>query len=105
SETLTMHTRASYCSLSFLSKLGHVSAPGISSFNLLSTWQPLHTPNVNVSGRLKNASNSARVGGWNRIDFAQPWPAPSTSPKEKPPANARPWNVLSDVRPEMISVM
>ena len=53
-------------------------------------WQPLHTPSANVSGRAKNALKSSRRREWNRIDFAQPSPAPSTSPYEKPPHTTRP---------------
>ena len=34
----------------------------------------------NTSGRAKKASNSARACGLNKIDFAHPSPAPSTSP-------------------------
>ena len=53
-------------------------------------WQPLQTPSENVSGRAKNALNASRSREWNRIDFAQPSPAPSTSPYEKPPHTTRP---------------
>lgn len=105
SEMPTIQTLASYCSDSLRSKLGHVSAPGMRSLSLERTWQPLQTPSVNVSGRLKNVANSSRVGGWNRMLLAQPWPAPRTSPKEKPPHNARPRKVASETRPDMMSVM
>ena len=53
-------------------------------------WQPLQTPSANVSGRAKNAANCSRARGLNRIDFAQPSPAPSTSPYEKPPQATSP---------------
>ena len=56
------------------------SAPGISSLSAASIWQPLHTPRVNVASRSKKAANSSRARGLNRIDLAQPSPAPSTSP-------------------------
>ena len=54
--------------------------PGSSSRRLLIIWQPLQTPSAKVSPRAKNAANSSRARALNRIDFAQPSPAPSTSP-------------------------
>ena len=57
------------------------SVPGINDFSAASIWDStLHDPSVKVSGRAKNASNCARATLLKRIDFAQPSPAPSTSP-------------------------
>ena len=44
-------------------------------------------------------------GALNRIDFAQPPPAPSTSPKEKPPQATSPRNSSSARRPSRMSDM
>ena len=43
-------------------------------------WQPLHTPSASVSARLKKAANCSASAGLNRIERAQPSPAPSVSP-------------------------
>ena len=55
-------------------------APGTIERRLLIIWQPLHTPSAKVSSRAKNAVNSPRACGLNRMLLAQPSPAPSTSP-------------------------
>jgi hypothetical protein len=78
--TLSKVTRASYCSERLRTKRGHPSVPGISSLSADSIWQPLHTPKVKVAVRSKKAANSSRANSLNRIDLAQPSPAPSTSP-------------------------
>ena len=72
--------RASKRSERLRTKRGQYSAPGISSCKFDIIWQPLQTPKDKVSGRLKNAANSSRTLLLNKIDFAQPSPAPNTSP-------------------------
>src|SRR6187397_946112 len=91
-KTSTVAKRASNCSDLLRTKCGHAALPGMISCRLLIIWQPLQTPSANVSARLKKASNSARARGLNRIAFAQPSPAPSTSPYENPPPAANPQN-------------
>ena len=76
----TRVSRASYCSDRLRSKCGQFCAPGMIEVRLPIIWQPLHEPSANESGRLKNASNSARARALKRIDLAHPSPAPSTSP-------------------------
>lgn len=76
----TMQKRASYCSLAFRWKLGQVSAPGTRDLRRLRNWQPLHTPNEKVLGLMKKSVNCCRIPLWSSTDFAQPWPAPNTSP-------------------------
>ena len=49
-------------------------------FSCETIWQPLQTPSVNVSGRLKNAANISASRALYKIDRAHPDPAPSTSP-------------------------
>ena len=78
--TSTMAKRASNCSDLLRTKCGHCSLPGIIACKLLIIWQPLHTPSANESLRLKKAENSSLARRLNKIDFAQPSPAPSTSP-------------------------
>ncbi len=58
-----------------------------------------------MSLRLKKASNWSRARALNRIDFAQPSPAPSTSPYEKPPHAAKPLKSARLARPAIISLM
>ena len=91
--TSSSTSRASNCSERLRTKCGQCAAPGMSSRRLLIIWQPLHTPSANVSPRAKNAANSSRARALNRIDFAQPSPAPSTSPYEKPPQATKPREV------------
>src|SRR6266699_3085363 len=83
--TSTMTKRASNCSERLVTKRGQCSAPGISPLSLLIIWQPLQVPSAKVSPRAKKALNSSFARGLNRIAFAQPAPAPSTSPQENPP--------------------
>src|SRR5712671_885876 len=80
----------SNCSERLRTKCGQDDAPGISSRRLLIIWQPLHTPSAKESRREKNAANWSRARALNRIDFAQPSPAPSTSPYENPPPATMP---------------
>jgi hypothetical protein len=82
-----------------------VPAPGISGFSADIIWQPLQTPSEKLSGRAKNAANCSRSAGLNRIDLAQPSPAPSTSPYENPPHATTPLKRSSVVRPAIRSVM
>ncbi len=72
--------RPSNCSPRLRTKRGQCSVPGTSCFSAAIIWQPLHTPSVKVSARSKKRANSSRVRAWNRMDLAQPSPAPSTSP-------------------------
>ena len=76
----TSDTRASNRSLRLRTKRGQRAAPGMSSFSADSIWQPLQTPSAKVSGGAKNAANASRARALKRIVFAQPSPAPSTSP-------------------------
>src|ERR1700712_3872396 len=78
--TSTDENRASNCSDLLRVNLGHASAPGIIDARLLIIWQPLQMPSANVSVRPKNAANMSARRGLKRIVFAQPSPAPSTSP-------------------------
>src|SRR3569832_336348 len=78
--TSTREVRASNCSERLRTKRGQWSAPGISSLRCENIWQPLQTPRLKLSPRWKKAANSSRARGLNRIDLAQPPPAPSTSP-------------------------
>jgi hypothetical protein len=50
-------------------------------------------------GAAKNARSSSRARALNRIDLAQPSPAPSTSPYEKPPQAASPRKPSSSTLP------
>ena len=73
-----------------------------------------------MSLRVKNSENCARVSGCSSTDLAQPWPAPSVSPKLNPPQAARPDNdqlasgsellmlplkAANETRPERMSVI
>jgi hypothetical protein len=80
SGTSTSEKRASNCSTRLRSKRGQASAPGIMSLSALIIWQPLQTPRAKLSGRAKKAEKLSRARSLKRIVFAQPWPAPSTSP-------------------------
>ena len=103
--TSTSPTRPSNCSERLRTKRGQCAAPGISGFSADIIWQPLQTPSEKLSGRAKNASNCSRSAALNRIDLAQPSPAPSTSPYEKPPQATSPLKRSSRVRPAIRSVM
>ena len=92
SATCTNTTRASYCSLKLRRSIGQFCAPGISDLSPDSIWQPLQTPKAKVFVSLKKRWNCCASASLNKIDFAQPWPAPSTSPKENPPQASRPVN-------------
>ena len=78
--TSTSEKRASYCSLRFCTKRGQCAVPGMMLFRAANIWQPLQMPKAKESPRAKKRSNSSRAPAWNRIDFAHPSPAPSTSP-------------------------
>ena len=78
--TRTMPNRASNCSDSLRLNFAQWFACGMISARLLIIWQPLHTPRLNVSGRAKKAANISRSLALNKMIFAQPSPAPSTSP-------------------------
>ena len=78
--TSSMTSRASNCSEALRTKCGQWAVPGMISCRLLIIWQPLQTPSANVSGREKKPAKASRSRALNRIDFAQPSPAPSTSP-------------------------
>ena len=80
SSTSTRLKRASNCSLLLRVNAGQACAPGISTLRAAIIWQPLHTPSASVSGRAKNAANCSASFGLNRIERAQPSPAPSVSP-------------------------
>ena len=80
SKISTMANLASNCSDWLRTKCGQCDAPGINSRRLLIIWQPLHTPKAKLSCRVKNAENSSRARALNKIDLAQPSPAPNTSP-------------------------
>src|SRR5690606_40949725 len=67
---------SSNCSERLRTKRGHRSVPGISSCRLLIIWQPLHTPRAKLSLRAKKALKLSRARALNRIDLAQPSPAP-----------------------------
>ncbi len=58
-----------------------------------------------VARARRTPASSSRARALNRIDFAQPSPAPSTSPYEKPPHAASPRKPSSRVRPARMSVM
>src|SRR5207253_10323550 len=79
---------ASNCSDLLRTKCGQCDVPGMSSCRLLIIWQPLQTPSAKVLALAKNAAKSSRARALNRIDLAQPSPAPSTSPSENPPPAA-----------------
>ena len=102
---MTSARRASNPSLRLRTKRGQAPAPGMISLSAAIIWQPLHTPSANVSRRSKNAANMSRARPLNRIDFAHPSPAPSTSPYEKPPHAARPRKLDRSMRPPSRSVM
>jgi hypothetical protein len=61
-------------------KRGQSAAPGTSGASAAIIWQPLQTPSAKLSGRAKKRVNSSRARALKSIDFAQPSPAPSTSP-------------------------
>src|SRR6202161_2900233 len=84
---------------------GQASAPGIIDARLLIIWQPLQMPSANVSLRPKNAANMSASCELKRIVFAQPSPAPSTSPYEKPPHATAPAKSASVARPDNRSLM
>ena len=69
----------------FFSNEGQFCEPGIISFKLETIWQPLQTPRVKLSVLEKYSENSSFALLFRRIEFAQPLPAPKTSPYEKPP--------------------
>ncbi len=73
-------TRPSNCSERLRTNRGQCVVPGTSDLSAASIWQPLHTPSVKLSPRAKNVSNCRLSCALKRIDFAQPSPAPSTSP-------------------------
>ncbi|GFZ48618.1 LOW QUALITY PROTEIN: hypothetical protein JCM24511_06366 [Saitozyma sp. JCM 24511] len=58
-----------------------------------------------VSSRAKKPANSSRAVVLRSTDFAQPLPAPKTSPYENPPHAARPTKSESETRPAMMSDM
>ena len=101
----TLAKRPSYCSERLRTKRGQFSAPGIRPFRCESIWQPLQTPRVSVSGRAKKAPKASESCGLNRMVRAQPAPAPSTSPYEKPPQATSAWNCARSWRPAIRSLM
>ena len=80
SSTSTSDSRASNCSLRLRVNFGQACAPGMIGASAAIIWQPLHTPSAKVSPRSKKAANCSASAGLNRIDRAQPSPAPSVSP-------------------------
>jgi len=78
--TRTSATRASYCSEALRTKRGQCALPGMMSRRPDIIWQPLQTPSVKVSPRAKKPWNCVRARSLNSTVFAQPPPAPSTSP-------------------------
>jgi hypothetical protein len=78
--TSTRDSLASNCSDWLRTKRGQASAPGMSDFSAANIWQPLQTPSAKLSVRRKNCSKVLRARALNRMDLAQPCPAPSTSP-------------------------
>src|ERR1700694_1226928 len=88
--TCSITSLASNCSERLRTKCGQDNVPGISCRRLLIIWQPLHTPNAQESPRAKNPANCPRPRALNKIDFAHPSPAPSTSPYENPPQATMP---------------
>src|ERR1700754_3234463 len=103
--TSTSEKRASNFSDLLRVNFGQASAPGIIDARLLIIWQPLQMPSANVSSRAKNAANISASCALKRIVFAQPSPAPSTSPYEKPPHATAPAKSASDARPASRSLM
>ncbi len=103
--TSTNEKRASNCSDLLRVNFGHACAPGIIDARLDIIWQPLQMPSANVSGRAKNAANMSASLSLKRIVFAQPSPAPSTSPYEKPPHATAPAKSASVARPASRSLM
>jgi hypothetical protein len=55
-------------------------APGMMGARWLIIWQPLQTPSAKVSLRCEEGLEFGAQASLKRIDLAQPWPAPSTSP-------------------------
>ncbi len=81
SATSTITKRASNCSERLRTNSGQCAAPGISSLQRRHHLAAVADAEREAVWRgAKNASNSARARAWNRIDLAQPWPPPSTSP-------------------------
>ena len=76
----TSDSRPSNCSLRLRVKRGQACAPGIIVASAAIIWQPLQTPSAKLSERAKNAANWSASRSLNRIDRAQPSPAPSVSP-------------------------
>src|SRR5581483_2866143 len=101
----TNEKRASNFSDLLRVNFGHASAPGIIDAKLLIIWQPLQMPSANVSARPKNAENISASCGLKRIVLAQPSPAPSTSPYEKPPHATAPLKSASVARPDSKSLI
>ena len=70
---------------------GQAWAPGMMDFNMLTLSQPLQIPKRKLSVRAKKRANWPARLALNKMFFAQPSPAPSTSPYEKPPMVITPW--------------
>ena len=100
-----MPKRASNCSDLLRVNFGHACAPGIIDFRLLIIWQPLQMPRPKVSVRAKKRANWSASWALNKMVLAQPSPAPSTSPYEKPPTAITPWKSSSFARPAIRSLM
>ena len=80
SSTSTIDRRASYWAERLRSNRGQCAAPGMMAFSWDNAWQPLHTPSEKVSGRWKKDAKASASAALYSTDFAQPVPAPSTSP-------------------------
>ena len=80
SSTSTSDSRASNCWLALRVKCGQSAAPGMMALSAAIIWQPLHTPSAKLSRRLKKVAKASARAGLNRMDRAQPSPAPSVSP-------------------------
>ncbi|MNN15054.1 hypothetical protein D3C81_1281500 [compost metagenome] len=103
--TSTMAKRPSNFSDLLVVNFGQAWAPGMMDFRLLIIWQPLQMPRPKLSVRLKKRANCSARLALNRMVFAQPSPAPSTSPYEKPPTAMTPWKSSSLTRPAIRSLM
>mmetsp|Transcript_11358 Transcript_11358/g.26602 ORF Transcript_11358/g.26602 Transcript_11358/m.26602 type:complete len:201 (-) Transcript_11358:1824-2426(-) len=96
STTLTLENLLSNLPLSFSRRRGCLSSGrpsplGIQPSSAMS-WQPLHTPRLNVSFLFRKSSNCFRTPSLNLMTPAQPLPLSRTSAYEKPPTKTTPRN-------------
>ena len=104
--TSTSTSRASNCSRRVAHEARPVRGAGNDLAQRCSSSGSRCTRRARTCRRARRTPRTRRAArGLNRIDFAQPSPAPSTSPYEKPPHATKPLNSASERRPAARSLM